>query len=124
MPTTDFTIRAGTSDDINFQLLTDTDGDGVAESGINLSAANHLELVLTNTDTGSATTYSTTDVSPKVTIVAGTAGSVIFTPSGTADMPLRSNGQANIFNGFFWVYTTSAKKYAVPENFEFTIRVR
>lgn len=124
MNITDFTIRAGTSNDLDFQLLTDTDNDGEAETGIDLSAVHHVELVLINSDSGGTTTYSTTDVSPKVSILAGTGGSVRFTPNGTVDLNTSSNGGANIYNGFWWVYATSTKKFSVPEEFHFTIRVK
>ena len=124
MPVTDFTIRAGTSAAINMQLLSDTDGDGVAETGINLTGVHHLEMYLINTDTSGTTVFSTTDSSPKVSITSAANGSVSFTPNGTADMPLRTNGEANIYQGWWWVYPSANTKYAVPENFEFTIRVR
>lgn len=124
MPTTDFTIRAETSAAIDMQLLSDNDGDGVAESGINLTGVHHLEMYLVNTDTAGTATYSTTDSSPKIAITNAAAGSVSFTPSGTVDMPLRTNGESNIYNGWWWVFATANTKFAVPENFEFTIRVR
>lgn len=124
MPSTDFTVRAGTSNDIDMQLLNDLDGDGVAEAGINLSGAHHLEMVLVNKFTGGTTIYSTTDASPKVSVIAASAGSVRFTPSGTADLNTIGGGTPNIYNGYWWVYVTASKKYSVPEEFEFTIKVR
>jgi len=124
VPSTDITVRVTSTAPINMQLLNDIDGDGVAETPINLSGANHLELYLINGDTGGTTIYKTTDSSPKVAIAAGTAGSVSFTPNGTADLNIRSNGQLNIYSGYWWVYTTANSKYAVPDGFEFAIKVK
>lgn len=120
---TDFTIRLNTTNDIDLQLLTDADGDGIAESGINLSGVHHIELVLINSNTGGTTTYSNLDSVPKATILSGTAGSIRFFP-GSSDFSLTSEGRANIYNGYVWVFPTATKKYSVPENFEFTVRVR
>lgn len=122
MPTTDITVRAGQSDNIDFQLLTDLDGDGIAETPINLSSIHHAELVLTNADTRGTSIYSS--LGTQLSILAGTAGSLRFIPAGTVDLSLTSAGKTNIYGGYVWIYTTSTKKYAVPEEYELTIRVR
>jgi len=120
--TTDFTVRVGTSDNVDMQLLTDADGDGVADSGINLSGIDHAELVLINKDTGATTSYSSAGT--KFLILAGTAGSVRFIPAGTADLSLTAAGKTNIYSGYVWVYVSPSKRYSVPESYELTIRVR
>lgn len=122
MPTTSFTVRAGISVPINMQLLTDLDGDGEAESGINLSAVDHVSFVLINSDTGGTVIYSS--LGAKATILPGNNGSVQFIPSGTTDLALTETGSINIYRGYWWVYPTSATQYSVPEEFEMTIRVR
>lgn len=123
---TDFVIRAGHSAPLDFQLLTDTDDDGIPDTGINLSTVHHIELVLVNSDTGGTTVYSSLDGTVKATILPGSGGSVRFTPDGTADLnvALTQNGAANIYNGWFWVYNTATQKYSCPEDFDFTIRVK
>lgn len=118
----DITVRAGQSDNIDFQILTDADGDGIVDTPVNLSGVNKAEFVLINSDTGGTSTYSSTGT--VFTILAGTAGSVRFIPAGTADLSLTTAGKTNIYSGYVWVYSTATKKFAVPEEHEITIRVR
>lgn len=119
---TEVTIRANTTAPIDFQLLNDLDNDGVAETPINLSGAHHVELYLIDKDSSGTVSYSS--LGTQLSILAGTAGSLQFTPNGTIDLPLRPNGSTNIITGYFWVYVTALSKYAVPDSFEFAIRVR
>ena len=118
MAKTEFTLRSTTSDNIDFQFLQDSDNDGIAEAAINLTGIDHLDLILIDKG-GTVTEFSSTASPAKVSITGSAAGSVRFAP-GTADF-LDSKSP---YQGYWWVYVTSTRKYSVPEDSEMTFHIR
>lgn len=117
---TDVTLTEQTTAPVDFALLSDTDNDGIPETGINLSAIDHIEMWRRNNVGGTAMATSA-GASPGLTFPTGfaAAGSVRWTP-GTADM------QANLspYSYQFKVFPTSTTWYYVPEDTWNTLNVR
>lgn len=109
MPRTELTVRATTSNGIQFQLLAGT-------AGIDLSAVTTIELWRKDRSGG---TTMTNNVTGKLSINGAAGGSVLWTP-GTADIVA---GSAD-YQAYFKVYVTSTSWYTVPEDSEITIHVR
>src|SRR5690554_4873701 len=105
----DVTITEQQTGPIDFALLSDVDGDGVPETGIDLSAVDHVELWLKNNSGGTAmATSSGGDLSFPAGYAA--AGSIRWTP-GTSDL------QASLspYQYQFKVFDTATSWYYVPE---------
>lgn len=108
-PRTELTVRATTSNGIQFQLLAGT-------AGINLSAVGTVELHLKDNAGG---TTMTDNLTGKLSINGAAGGSVLWTP-GTADLVAGSAP----YQAYFKAYVTPTSWYMVPEDSEFTVSVR
>lgn len=105
-------IREGTTSDIDFQLLADDDP-------IDLTSINHVEMEMRDKHR-KAYKYSSSDGSPKVSIVTASSGLVRFTPpDATIFLAAKSP-----YKGYWRVYETASKNYSVPEDSEFEIKIR
>jgi len=115
---TDITVTEQTTAPIDFGLLSDVDNDGEAESAINLSAIDHIEMWRRDKSGGTAMdTSDGGDLSFPTAFAA--AGSVRWSP-GSADL------QASLspYQYQFKVFPTAATWYYVPEDSWNTINVR
>ena len=105
-------IREGTTDQIIMQLLADGDP-------IDLSGVDHVTLEMRDSKKRTYK-YSSDDPSPKFEITDAGSGIVALTPpNATLFKTVLSP-----FVGYVWVYTTGTKKYSVPEETDFLIKVR
>lgn len=115
---TDVTLTEQTTAPIDFGLLSDVDDDGLPESGINLTAIDHIELWLQDRVGGTAmVTSDGGDLSFPTGFAA--AGSVRWAP-GTADL----QAALSPYSYQFKVFQTSSTWYYVPEDTINTIHVR
>lgn len=115
----DITITEQTTDFLDFSLLSDDDNDGEPESGINLSAVDHVELW--RVDRAGGTSMVTSANGGALSFPSGwaAAGSIRW-ELGTADL------QAAL-SPYQWqlkVYRTANSWYYVPEDTRNTIHVR
>ena len=108
-PRTELTLRATTSNGIQFQLLSGT-------TPVNLTAVGTIELWRKDSSGG---TSMTDNLTGKISINGAAGGSVLWTP-GTADLV---NGSAP-YQAYFRVFVTSTSWYSVPEDSEFTVALR
>lgn len=108
-PRTELTVRATTSNGIQFQLLSGT-------AGIDLSAVGTVELHLKDRAGGTSLTDNLTG---KLSINGASGGSVLWTP-GTGDLVAGSQP----YHGFFKVYVSPTSHWFCPEDSEFTVNVR
>lgn len=106
-------IREGSTAQIPFQLFADN-------VPIDLTGANKVEIVLVPANgTGTAISYNTTTHGAIITTGLGpTQGRVGYTPQ-TGDLT-NANSPYKVF---FWVWTSSTAKYAVPDDEELVIEV-
>jgi len=102
----------------NFQLLQDVDDDGVAETPIDLSGIDHVELLLVDSAGLLGTVSSAATAIPMLSITSATAGSVQLQPS-TATLSVVGAYQMQ-----FKVFETAARYYYVPEDHLLTINAR
>lgn len=107
-----FTIREHTTDPIDFQLLADDDP-------IDLTSINHVEMEMRD-KRGNRYTYSTADIVPYVSITAASTGKVRFSPP--TELIFLATGSP--YKGYWLVYTTATAHYSVPEDREFTLKIR
>jgi hypothetical protein len=105
------TVREGTTDQIEMQLL-------AGNSAIDLSSIHHVELELRD-NRRNVYRYSTLDASPRIGISDASEGKVYFEPLASTLKSIRSP-----YNGYWFVFETSSRKYSVPEENEFRINVR
>jgi nitrogen fixation protein FixH len=112
MATDNISIREGTTSDIEMQLLS-------GNSAIDLTGINHLELEMRDSKR-KVYKYKTTDTTPYISIVSATEGKVKFTPPNNKIF-LATNSP---YYGYWIIYETASKDYTVPEDSEFTIKVR
>lgn len=106
----ELTVRATTSNAINFLLKSGT-------AGIDLSGAT-VEMFLKD-NAGGTTGFTTVGASPKLGTANAAGGTISFTP-GTADLVAGSAP----YVGYFKVHATASTHYYVPESAEFTLNVR
>lgn len=106
------TIREHSTDAIDFQLLADDDP-------IDLTSVNHVEMEMKD-KRGNRYSYSSSDVPARVSITAETTGKVRFTPP----TELIFLATVTPYKGYWKVYTSATSHYSVPEDREFTIKVR
>lgn len=118
MAKTEISIGAGSNDYIDFQLLQDVDEDGVAETAIDLSGIDKLELLLMDRGGTLTTISSTATVAPLATVTAAASGSVQLQPS-TATFAVVGPYQAQ-----FKIYETASRYYYVPNDHYLTIHAR
>jgi len=108
-PRTELTVRATTSNAIQFQLLSGT-------AAIDLSAVGTVELWRKDRDGG---TTMTDNLTGRLAINGAAGGSITWTP-GTGDIVAGSAP----YHGYFKVYVTPTTWYTVPEDSEFTVSAR
>ena len=120
MPKTEVNVTEQMTDFVDFALLSDADGDGVPEAAINLSAADHVELVRRDKG-GTVTTFSSAGASPQLTFPSGwaAAGSVRWAP-GTVDI----QASKAPYGCQFKVFVTGTRWYYVPEDARFTVHAQ
>lgn len=109
MARTVLTLRATTSDGIQFRLMS-----GI--TGIDLSAVGTVELHLKDKSGG---TSMTNNLTGKLNVNGAGGGSVLWTP-GTADLVAGSAP----YTVYFKCYVTASSWYFCPEDSELTINVR
>ena len=106
-------VREASTAQIPIQLLADN-------APIDLSAVNKVQIVLVPSNgTGTAVLYDTTANPTVLTVLSGPLGKVGFKPNGTSDLT-KANQPYKVF---FWVFTSSTDKYAVPDDGELVIEV-
>ena len=107
-----FTLREASTDPVDFQLLAD-------DVAIDLTGCHHVEMEMKD-KRGNRYSYSTLDTSPAISIVSETEGKVRFSPP--TELIFLATG--NPYRGYWKVYSTATVHYSVPEDREFTIKVR
>lgn len=120
MPRAESVVTEQSTNYIKFRLLTDLDEDGVPESGINVSAIDHLELILRD-NRGTVSTYSSGGASPQLDFESAdhaAAGSARYTP-GTADLL----ADYTPYQGQFKVYWTPTRYEYIPNDGYLTLHV-
>lgn len=109
------TYREGSQDALTFQLLDDTNQDGVVETPVDLTQATRVVVHQKSALSGTVSTFATDDQNPVVSFVDKTQGTVSFTP----------NFVASEFR--YWIYLTveqGGKSIAFPEDHELIVLVR
>jgi hypothetical protein len=112
MATDSISIREGTTSDIEMQLLS-------GSTPIDLSGIDHLELEMRDSKR-KVYRYSTSDASPKISIVSASLGRVKYSPPNNKIF-LATNSP---YRGYWIIYETSTKEYTVPEDNEWEIKIR
>jgi len=115
---TEISVGATSNAYRNFQLLQDVDDDGVAETAIDLTGFNHVELLLTDKDGVLTTISSAATAVPLLSITSATAGSVQLQPS-TATFSVVGPYQLQ-----FKAFETATRYYYIPEDHLLTINAR
>lgn len=116
---TDVTLTEQTTAPVDFALLSDTDNDGIAETGINLTSVDHVELWLRSNAGGTAMATSAGGGALSFPTGYAAAGSVRWTP-GTANLQVGSSPYSYQFK----IFPTTTSWYYVPEDTWNTIHVR
>ena len=118
MPKTEVTVTERMTDYIDFALLTDANEDGVPESGINLSAIDHIEMFRKDA-AGSVDSFTSAGGTATLSFPTGfaAAGSVRWQP-GASDIL----ASAQPYQCQFKVFVTASRYYYVPEDSRFTIK--
>lgn len=116
MTRVDITTTERTTDYLDFQLVSDSDDDGTPDTGINLSAVDHIELWRRD-KRGTIDSFSSAGA--QVVITGSAAGSVQFRP-GSADLI----ASVSPYMCQWKVFVTASRWYYVPEDTEFAIRVK
>jgi len=104
-------VREKTTSDIVMQLFSD-------DEVIDLTDVDHIEMNMIDSYKNTYH-YSSDDESPALVITTPLSGIITFTPPSEAVFLY----QRSPYKGHTWVYETATKKYAVPENSYFEIRV-
>lgn len=104
-------VREGTTSEIAMVLYGN-------DAVIDLTLADHIELHMKDAKK-KVYRFSSNDVSPQVRIITAASGIVGYTPVSTDLIASRSP-----YSCYWWVWSTSTSKYAVPEEGEFLISVR
>ena len=109
MPTSELTLRAGSSSGIQFVLQSGT-------APVNLTGAGTVELWRKDRSGGTSMTDNLTGT---LSINGEAGGSVQWTP-GTADLVAGSAP----YRCYFKVYENATKRAFYPEGYDFTVNIR
>ncbi len=112
-------VRAGSQEPVDFVLKEDTTGDGIPDTGIDLTGITSLEMRLKAKSDGSISSFLNTDPSPQLVVVTAASGIVQFTP-GVLDWVFDDIQ----YEGYFKIIDGPGNVIPVPEGNNFLIIVK
>lgn len=109
MPTT-ISVRAGSQEPINLQVLFDNDADGSAETSIPLTTVQRVEFHLKNEASGIVKIFKTSDPASRLSITDAPGGYVQFIPK----VDTWRNGDGR-YLAYILIYDAQGNRIPVPE---------